>query len=245
MEKSKNNKPLIAITGASSGIGLACAKMFAAQGFPLLLMARRVELIEELKLNNCIAAKVDVRDFQEFKKAVEKGEKEFGPVDLLINNAGVMPVDWFLSQDHNEKMDMIDINLKGVINGMDCVLSNMTKRNHGTIINVGSVAGRWTSDWRAVYNATKFGVHALTEAVRREVSDSGVRICLIAPAIVDTNLLSTSKNLEIVDKYKTIKKKINNGLTSEEIAQQILYIYSLPQHIAIKELVISHVNQKI
>ncbi|WP_338973103.1 SDR family oxidoreductase [Spiroplasma endosymbiont of Panorpa germanica] len=245
MSKEKNNKPLIAITGASSGIGLACAKIFESQGYPLLLMARRVELIEELDLKNSIAVKLDVRDFGEFKKAIQIGEKTYGPVDLLINNAGVMPVDWFISQDHSEKMDMIDINLKGVINGMDCVLENMTKRKHGTIINVGSVAGRWTSDWRAVYNASKFGVHALTEAVRREVSDSGVRISLIAPAIVDTNLLNTSTNLEIVEKYKTMKKKINNGLSSEEIAQQINYIYSLPQHIAIKELVISHVNQKI
>ncbi|AHI53905.1 oxidoreductase [Spiroplasma sabaudiense Ar-1343] len=241
----KNNKPLIAITGASSGIGLECAKLFSQKGFPVLLMARRLEILQSLNLPNSICSKVDVRNFDELSKAIKDAEIDFGPVELLINNAGIMPIDWYLKQDRQEKMDMIDINLKGIINGMDAVLPKMVENHLGTIINVGSVAGRWTSDWRAVYNASKFGVHAVSEAVRREVSGSGVRISIIAPAIVDSNLLDTSKNPELVLQYKNIKKEINNGLTSAEIADQIYYMYQLPQHVCIKELVISHVNQKI
>lgn len=238
-------KKLVVITGASSGIGKAAAIKFSKEGYPLLLLARRVELLEELKLPNAICLKLDVTDYEGWKNAIKIGEKKYGKVDILINNAGIMPIDWFVIQDRKDKMDMIDINLKGVINGMDTVLSEMIKLKSGTIVNVSSVAGKWTNDWRATYSATKFGVHALTESVRREVVGNNVRVLLFAPAMVDTALTDNIKNKDISEQHSKIKKALNKGITSEEAADLLFWMCALPQHISIKELVFSHTDQRV
>ncbi|EOA07420.1 Oxidoreductase, short chain dehydrogenase-reductase family [Mycoplasma yeatsii 13926] len=238
-------KKLVAITGASSGIGLACAKLFSEQGYPVLIMARRKEILDNLNLDNCVTARVDVRDIDQIKNAIKLAEEKFGPVDLMINNAGIMPMDKYADQDLQEKYDTLDINIKGVINGMDAVLPTMRKLNHGTIINISSVSGRYTSVDHAVYNGSKFAVNAITEQSRRELSDTNIRFCLIEPAIVDTNLLSTTTNKEVLEIHMKRKNKLNGGLSADQIAQTILYVYQLPQDVSIKELMISHTNQAV
>ncbi|WP_368487198.1 SDR family oxidoreductase [Spiroplasma sp. DGKH1] len=239
------HKPLIAITGASAGIGKACAQLFNKLGFPLLLMARRVELLEELKLTNTICAKVDVCNYEEIKEAIELAEKKYGPVDLLINNAGIMPLDKLVNLDLLTQHQMVDINVKGVLNGIHAVLKEMLTRKHGTIINVSSVAGRYTSETRSVYNATKFGVHALSESLRKETAGHNVRVIIFAPGIVNTELLKSVKNSTILEEYQKVKDTINQGLTSSEAAELIAYAYNLPQHICLKEILVSHTDQKI
>ncbi|QVK03024.1 SDR family oxidoreductase [Mycoplasma mycoides] len=238
-------KPLVVITGASSGIGLACAKYFSNKGYPLLILARRKEILDNLNLPNTITAKVDVRDFNQLNDAVKKAESIYGPVDLLINNAGIMPMDQYVDQSLEDKYNTLDVNIKGVINGMDAVLKSMLKQNHGTIVNISSVAGRYTYSDHSIYNGSKFAVNAITEQVRRELSDTNIRFSLIEPAIVDTNLLSTTKNQKILDSYIARKNSLNGGLKPEQLAEVIYYIYSLPQDVVIPELMISHTNQKV
>ncbi|ABC01195.1 SDR family oxidoreductase [Mycoplasma capricolum subsp. capricolum] len=238
-------KPLVVITGASSGIGLACAKYFSKKGFPLLILARRKEILDSLNLPNTLTAKVDVRNFEELNQAVKKAEQVYGPVNLLINNAGIMPMDQYVDQSLEDKYNTLDVNVKGVINGMDAVLPSMLKQNHGTIVNISSVAGRYTYDDHSIYNGSKFAVNAITEQVRRELSDTNIRFSLIEPAIVDTNLLSTTKNQKILNSYISRKNSLNGGLKPEQLAEVIYYIYSLPQDVVIPELMISHTNQKV
>ncbi|WP_434335970.1 SDR family oxidoreductase [Mycoplasma capricolum subsp. capricolum] len=238
-------KPLVVITGASSGIGLACAKYFSKKGFPLLILARRKEILDNLNLPNTLTAKVDVRNFEELNQAVKKAEQVYGPVNLLINNAGIMPMDQYVDQSLEDKYDTLDVNVKGVINGMDAVLPSMLKQNHGTIVNISSVAGRYTYDDHSIYNGSKFAVNAITEQIRRELSDTNIRFSLIEPAIVDTNLLSTTKNQKILNSYISRKNSLNGGLKPEQLAEVIYYIYSLPQDVVIPELMISHTNQKV
>lgn len=232
-------KPLVVITGASSGIGLAAAKLFAKNDYPLLLLARRVEILNELKLPKTMCEKVDVRDFDQLQSAIKKAEAVYGPTDLLINNAGIMPLEKIYDQDLQDQYNMVDINVKGVLNGMHAVVANMKKREHGTIINVSSAAGRYTFADHAVYCGTKYAVHAISEQARRELGNFNVRVSIMAPAIVDTHLLDSVKNEKILNDYQKIKKSADNGLKAEDIAQLMLYTYQLPQSISLKEILVS------
>ncbi|AUF83716.1 SDR family oxidoreductase [Mesoplasma syrphidae] len=241
----KLTKPLIAITGASSGIGKATAELFAAKGYPVLLMARRVEILDSLNIEHKITAKVDVTDIKQIRQAILKAEKIYGPVDLLVNNAGIMPMEKYVDQSLKDKYATLDVNIKGVVNGMDCVLKTMNARQHGTIINLSSTASRWTSIDHALYNGSKFAVNAITEQARRENSENNVRFILIEPGIVDTNLLDTTVNKEVLDAYLVNKNNLKGGLKSQDVANVILYAYELPQHINVKELLITHTQQKI
>ncbi|WP_434328852.1 SDR family oxidoreductase [Mycoplasma capricolum subsp. capricolum] len=236
-------KPLVVITGASSGIGLACAKYFSNQGHPLLIVARRKEILDNLNLKNTITARVDVTNFDELNSAIKQAEKTYGPVDLMINNAGIMILEKYKDQSIEDKYKMMDVNVKGVINGMDAVLPSMLKQNHGTIVNISSVAGRYTYDDHSIYNGSKFAVNAITEQLRKELSNTNIRFTLIEPAIVNTNLLNSTKNQQIHNDYQKSIDEINGGLKPEQIAQTIYYIYSLPQDVMIPELMISHTNE--
>ena len=144
-------KKLIVITGASSGFGKATAIQLSSLGHPLLLLARRVELLEALNLPNTLCEKVDVTDYCSFEKAINKAKKLYGEVDCLINNAGIMLLGNIATQDPREFKQMLDVNVQGLLNGMHIVLSDMINNNNGTIINISSVAGRKTfSDRKSV-----------------------------------------------------------------------------------------------
>ncbi|ASP28535.1 oxidoreductase [Spiroplasma corruscae] len=237
---------LIVITGASSGIGKQLAIDFNERGYKLLLLARRVDLLVNLNLENAICKQLDVTDYENFKLQVDEAEKYFNlKVDLLINNAGIMPLDKIYNLDLKTQHDMIDINIKGVLNGMNIVINDMKERKTGTIINISSVAGRWTGENRAVYNGTKFAVHAISEQSRRELAPFNVRLLTIAPAIVDTNLLDNTSNKEVLNDYLKVKEKINNGLTPKQVSSIIIYAYELPQEISLKEIVLSSTKQAI
>jgi len=137
-------KPLVAITGASSGIGAATAKIFSASGYPLLLMARRKENLEALNLPDTVYHKVDVNNEDEICAAVCAAEKVYGPVDCLVNNAGILYLGQSWDQDPAEWREMIQTNIMGVLNGIHAVLKDMMARKTGTIINISSLAGRKT-----------------------------------------------------------------------------------------------------
>ncbi|TNJ31237.1 SDR family oxidoreductase [Mycoplasma mycoides subsp. mycoides] len=236
-------KKLVVITGASSGIGLACAKYFSNKGHPLLILARRKELLDDLNLPNTLTARVDVRDFDQLDQAIKQAENIYGPVDLLINNAGIMILEKYQDQKLEDKYNMIDINIKGVINGIDAVLKSMLKQNHGTIVNISSVAARYTYTDHSVYCGSKYAINAITEQLRRELSNTNIRFTLIEPAIVNTNLLNSTTNKQVKDDYQKSIDEINGGLKPEQIAQTIYYVYCLPDDVMIPELMIAHTNE--
>lgn len=242
-----SKKPLIVITGASSGFGAACAKLFSKAGYPLLLLARRLDRIQALDLPNTLCEAVDVTDLATFKQAIEKAEAQFGPADCIINNAGVMLLGDATTQDPTEWQKMFDVNVIGLLNGIHLVLGGMRQRQHGTIINISSIAGRKTFPNHAVYCGTKFAVHAMSENIREEVASDNVRVITIAPGAAETELLSHTTSNEIKDGYQDWKASMDDQggvLTAEDIAQSIFFAYQQPQRVCIREIVIGATGQQ-
>lgn len=236
-------KKLIVVTGASSGIGREIAKKFSNNGHPVLLLARRLEKMEELNLPNSLCKSVDVTNLEMVRKAIKEAEQKFGKVDCLINCAGMMLLGHPQEQNFDEWNDMIDLNIKGILTGTNIVLKDMVQRNEGTIINISSIAGRKTFDNHAVYCGTKFAVHAITENIRKEVSQSNVRMITISPGVVETPLLSHTTDETIKSDYNEWKKSIEAGLEPEKIASCIEFAYNQPQDICIREIVIAKTKQ--
>lgn len=237
-------KKLVVITGASSGIGRATAIRFASLGHPLLLLARRIDKLAELNLPNTLCRKVDVTDLDSFQAAVNEAESQFGEVDLIVNNAGIMLLGNAITQNPQEWQQMLNVNVMGVLNGVKAVLGKMVARQSGTIINISSIAGRKTFPDHAAYCATKFAVHALTENIRGEIAGSNVRMTVIAPGVVETELLSHTTDNNIVDGYKQWKAStIEQGLNPDDIARTIEFAYSQPQNVCIREIVIADTRQ--
>ncbi|MCW8329514.1 SDR family oxidoreductase [Photobacterium sp. SDRW27] len=237
-------KKLIVITGASSGIGEATARKLSADGHPLLLLARRVERLEALQLPNTLCRQVDVTDAEAFAAAVQEAEVQFGPVDCLINNAGVMLLGLAHEQDPAEWKTMFDVNVMGLLNGIHVVLAAMKARQHGTVINISSVAGRKTFPNHAAYCGTKFAVHAITENIREEVADDNVRFITIAPGAVETDLLSHTTSDEIKAGYQDWKEGMGGVIAPEDIANAISFAYQQPQNLCIREIVLAATRQQ-
>ncbi|MFD2307649.1 SDR family oxidoreductase [Enterococcus termitis] len=239
-------KPLVIITGASSGFGAEMAKQFNADNYPLLLLGRRVEKINALPLNfdQVLVKAVDVTNLEQFQAAVAEGEKAFGKADLLINNAGVMLLGNVWKQDASEWQTMMDTNVIGVLNGMKTVMQSMMDRHHGTIINISSIAGRKTFGNHAAYAASKFGVHALSETVREELSSHNVRVLVMAPGAAETELLTHVTDQDAADTYESWKASMG-GVTLDPIyvAKTVKYMYELPQEVSIREVLIAATSQ--
>jgi NADP-dependent 3-hydroxy acid dehydrogenase YdfG len=237
-------KPLIVITGASSGIGAATARLLSAQGHPLLLLARRLEQLEELALPHTLCRKVDVTDRAAVEEAVREGEERFGPADAIVNNAGVMLLGRIVDQPVDEWDRMVDLNVKGVLYGTRALLPGMIARGRGTIINVSSVAGRKTYPNHAAYVATKFAVHALSENLREEIAATGVRVVTIAPGAVETELLSHTSDEQIKADYQAWKTAAGGALDPQVVAEAIAYAYGQPQNVTIREIVLAATGQE-
>lgn len=238
------DKKLVVITGASSGIGEALAKKFAKEGYPLLLLARRKERLEALKLPNSISEKLDVTDRSAFEQVVKKAEEKFGPTDLLVNNAGVMLLGHAEEQDQKEWEKMVEVNIQGVMNGTKVVLNDMVQRKGGTIVNISSTAGFKAYPQHAAYCATKFAVRGFTESIREEVAPHGVRAISICPGVVKTELLEHTTSEHIVDAYKKWAKESNMEMMHpEDIAEAIHFAYIQPQRLCIREIVLAPTAQ--
>lgn len=238
------SKPLVIITGATSGIGLETAKRFNQLGHPLLLLGRQIEKLEALHLDNTLIRKVDVINLEQLQFAVSEAEEVFGPCDCMINNAGVMLLGALDEQDSTEWHNMLNTNVLGVMNGIKAVLRSMKNRQHGTIINVSSIAGIKPFPNHAAYTATKFAVHGLSDNLREEVAMDNIRVITIAPGAVETPLLSHTTNEKIKTDYHAWKKQMGGVLTPEAIAEVITYAYGQPQSVCIRELVVSATKQQ-
>mmetsp|Transcript_30382 Transcript_30382/g.26806 ORF Transcript_30382/g.26806 Transcript_30382/m.26806 type:complete len:258 (+) Transcript_30382:103-876(+) len=245
--KEESKKGLVVITGASSGIGAECAREFHKAGHPILCLARRVDKMKkdlsDLK-DKIEFTKCDVTNFKEFQDAITGAEEKFGPTDCLINNAGVMLLGDMDTQDKSQWTKMIDVNINGVLNGMKIVTANMKKRKAGTIINISSLAGHKHFDQHTVYCATKYAVRALSEGLRQELATSNVKVCIISPAVVETELLGHTSSDKIKDGYNDWKKTMELGaLLPIDIANCAMYIYNTPPRCCVREVVIAPTNQ--
>ena len=239
------SKPLVIITGASSGIGEAVARALSAAGHPLLLLARRIERLEALGLPNTLSRGVDITDRAALLAAVQDAEARFGPADALINNAGVMLLGEMSKQDPEQWDRMLDVNVKGLLNGIHAVVAGMRERQAGSIINISSVAGRKTFPNHVAYVGTKFAVHGISENLREELSPSNVRVITIAPGAVETELLSHTTDEAIKTGYQAWKQDMGGTvLSADDVASAIAYAYQQPQHVCIREIVLAATRQQ-
>jgi NADP-dependent 3-hydroxy acid dehydrogenase YdfG len=229
-------KPLVAITGASSGIGEATAKMFSEAGYPLLLMARRLERMTALGLPDAICKRVDVTHVDQIHSALEEAQKKYGPVDCMINNAGI----GYLGEPWNQPLkdwdDMVEVNINGVLNGIHEVLPEMVERQHGTIINISSLAGKRTFAKHAVYCGTKFAVHAITETIHDEVAKFNVRVLVISPATAATEVITHTRSKQLQEEWW---KAFEKPLKAEDVARVIKFAYEQPQEVSVREIVVT------
>lgn len=220
-------KPLVIITGASSGIGAEAAKLFAQAGYKLGLLARNKSAMEALNLPNTICVETDVSDINSVRAAIQIIKKNSGPVDCLINNAGFAKGGEFSELSHDEITQMINVNLAGAMNCIEVILPQMQAQKTGTIINVSSLADRHQRPNIAVYAATKAAIRSLSESLRMANAKHGIRICNIAPAKIETPML--------------VKNNLNDQqiISVDNMAKTLLWMYQQPQSVCIRDLVIA------
>jgi NADP-dependent 3-hydroxy acid dehydrogenase YdfG len=237
------DKPLVMITGAGSGIGKATALAFAEAGHGLLLLGRRIEPLRALGLANARCISADVRDRDAVAAAIGEGEAQYGPVDCLINNAGIARLAKLEDQEPEEWRDLIDINCTGVLNCMHAVMPAMKARRHGTIINVSSIAGRKSYPSHDVYCGTKFFVHAVSEGARRNMAPYDVRVIVVSPGLTESEIDKTMLN-EAAREFWSKGKKAVGAIAAEDVAKTILFAYQMPQNVILQELTITPTRQE-
>ncbi|WP_422383950.1 SDR family oxidoreductase [Roseibium album] len=237
------DKPLVAITGASSGIGEATARAFSAAGHPVLLMARRMDRMEALGLPNAVLRQVDVRDRNAITAAVRDAEAEFGPVDMMFANAGIARLADIGRQPPEEWDEMIDINTKGVMNTVHAVMKGMMDRKRGTLVMMSSIAGRKVYPDHTVYCGTKYFVHAVSESLREYLSAHDVRVVVVSPGVIETEVLSGVLDQETLENYKSNKVKMGGGIGADIVADLILNAYRLPQKALVQEICLTPTRQ--
>jgi clavulanate-9-aldehyde reducatase len=238
-----------AITGASSGIGEATALAFARAGASVALAARRADRIEELAKRieseggRAIAVPTDVSDEGQARAFIQQAYEHLGRLDILVNNAGVMLLGPVTGGDTNEWRQMIDVNVLGLLYCTHAALPVMGEGGGGHIVNVASVAGRRAALGAAVYNFTKFGVVGFSEGLRQEALHANIRVTVIEPGFVDTELQGHNTNPVVVDAIEKAREATGTVLTSEDIAEGILYAVSQPPHVNAAEIMIVPTRQ--
>jgi NADP-dependent 3-hydroxy acid dehydrogenase YdfG len=239
-----------AITGATSGIGEATAVALAGAGAAVALAGRREDRLSELAKRiaadggRAEAIPTDVADEDQARAFVEGAASRLGGLDVLVNNAGVMLLGPVTGADTDEWRTMISVNLLGLLYCTHAALPLLAERGGGTIVNVSSVAGRHANLGSAVYSMTKFGVHAFSEALRQEALHAGVRVVIVAPGMVTTELLSHNRNPVVLEAAERLREEVGTPLSADDIADAILYAATRPEHVAINELLVRPTGQR-
>lgn len=241
---------VVFITGASSGIGAACARKFAKEGWNIILNGRDKSKLEDLtceleKENPKITvwqSIFDVRNREQVKEVIENFPPECGNIDVLVNNAGlVIGLDKEFEGNMNEWDVMIDTNIKGLLTMTRLVVPGMIERGRGHIINIGSIAGDAAYPGGSIYCATKAAVKALTDGLRIDLVDTPLRVTNIKPGMVETNfsVVRYRGDKQAADNfYKGIKP-----LTGDDVAESVYFAASAPEHVQIAEILLMPTNQ--
>lgn len=241
-------KKIVMVTGATSGIGEACAKKFAQGGYNIIITGRRKEKLDALKKElesmgaEVLAMQFDVREREAARKAVEFLKDKWAKIDVLINNAGLaLGLDKEYEGDFDDWDTMIDTNIKGLLNMTRFVVPAMVERNEGHIINIGSVAGDAAYANGNVYCATKAAVKTITDGLRIDVAESNVRVTNLKPGLVQTNFSNVrfhGDDARADNVYKGVKP-----LTGDDIADVAFYAASAPAHVQIAEVLVLATHQ--
>jgi len=248
MENGIKGKVVI-ITGVSSGMGQAAANHLSRLGATVVLGARRGDRIEKLAKEihtdggNALAVMVDVTQRVQVEGLVEKAVGQFGRVDVILNNAGITPLSTMDSLHVDEWDKMIDVNIKGVLNGIAAVLPYMKEQKSGQIINTSSVAGHKVFNGSAVYSATKYAVRALTEGLRMEVKAYNIRTTIICPGAVKTELL---EHITDVDVRQANEEYVGSvGISPDSFARVVAFAISQPEDVDINEIIFRPTSQEL
>lgn len=239
----------IIITGASSGIGEETARLLAGEGANVVIAARRLERLEELKEEieadggTALAVQTDVTKREEVFALVDAARDAFGPVDVIINNAGIMPLSYMRNVRLDEWEEMVDVNVKGVLYGIAAVLPEMVDNESGHIINVSSTAGRRLFEGGTVYCGTKFAVRAISEGLRIEVGPhANVRVTCIEPGAVATELAKRIADEELIEATEGDFDGVDI-LDPVDIAEAIHYAIVAPANVNVEELLVLPTKQ--
>ncbi|MCX0501455.1 SDR family oxidoreductase [Erwinia billingiae] len=236
---SELNTKIVAITGASSGIGEATARLLAAKGARVLLGARRTDrlatVVAEIRAAGGEAhfTSLDVTSLSEMERFIAEAQQHFGGLDVLINNAGVMPLSPLSARKVDEWDRMIDVNIRGVLYGIAAAQPLMEQQQHGHIINISSIGGLSVSPTAAVYCATKFAVRALSDGLRQETDK--LRVTVISPGVVTSELADSISDDSAREAMKAFRRV---ALEPDAIARAVVYAIEQPADVDVSEIVV-------
>jgi NADP-dependent 3-hydroxy acid dehydrogenase YdfG len=239
---------VVVITGASSGLGEAAARLLAAQGASVVLGARRAErlqsLADELAASGgkALALTTDVSDRRQVQALVDAAVQAHGRIDVMINNAGLMPQALLERLQVDEWDRMIDVNIKGVLYGIAAALPHMRRQKSGHFINVSSVAGHKVNIGAAVYAATKFAVRALSEGLRQEVKPYNIRTTVISPGAVATELPDSVTDPEAAERIRNFYAA--SAIPADSFARTVAFAISQPDEVDINEILFRPTRQE-
>lgn len=238
---------VIIITGASSGIGKATAELLAGEGAKLILAARRKDRLDEIKDSlpeACISTiKADVTNFEDVQSVVDFANDKFGRIDVMFNNAGVMPVNPLIKAQRQEWQQILDVNVMGVLNGIAAVLPTMVKQKSGHIIATDSVAGHVVVPNLAVYNGSKFAVRAIMEGLRQEQRENEIKTSIVSPGAVHTELFNSINDPK--NREAEIETEKSIGLDPKQIARAVAYAIDTPADTDVNEIIIRPMGQSV
>lgn len=236
---SNIHNKVVLITGASSGIGEAAARLIAAKGAHVVLGARRTERLEKLvgeirsEGGSASARALDVTDMNSMQAFVEFAKAQHGKVDVIINNAGVMPLSPLAALKVDEWNQMLDVNVRGVLHGIAAVLPGMEAQGFGQVINISSIGGLAVSPTAAVYCATKFAVRAISDGLRQETDK--IRVTVVCPGVVESELADSISDEVAREEMRAFRRV---ALEADAIARALVYAIDQPDDVDVSEIVV-------
>jgi len=239
---------VVVITGASSGLGEAAARHLSAEGAAVVLGARRAERIEALARDlagsggKALAVETDVTRREQVKRLVDAAVETYGRVDVMLNNAGLMPLSPLERLKVDEWDRMIDVNIKGVLYGIAAALPHMQRQRSGHIINVSSVAGHKVRAGGSVYSATKHAVRALSEGLRQEVKPYNIRTTVISPGVVLSELPNTASDPEVAANLRKMYGDL--GISADSFARAVAFAIGQPEDVDVNEILFRPTRQE-
>jgi NADP-dependent 3-hydroxy acid dehydrogenase YdfG len=240
---------VVVITGASSGLGKATARLLSAEGATVVLGARRIDRLKSLadeltaRGGKALAVATDVTHCDQVKRLVDAAVQKFGRIDVMINNAGLMPQSPLERLKVDEWDRMIDVNIKGVLYGIAAALPYMKQQKAGHIINVSSVAGHKVRPGTAVYAATKHAVRALSEGLRQEVKPYNIRTTVISPGAVATELPNSVTDPDTAARIHQFYKEV--AIPADSFARAVVFAMSQPDDVDINEILFRPTRQEL